>query len=299
MGLTLHYEYGLLGMTARQAEAAVRRWHAAAEAMGFDRVNEVFHETFDDQSCDEFGAFYPGRRIIETGRDAKPREPEPFVPMSEEEIDAAAESMVEDWEEKNRRIEAGLEQPKSKQEVREEFAAEWIDATDGGWLDLHPHECWFFWVNSEGSEPLILGLARYPAVVEHEVKGVPDQFETGLGVGWHWQGFCKTQYASLPEHGGDEHFIQTHLGFCRLLDTIAGDGMTLKVQDDGGYWDDRDEEKLRREIRRWNGLVASIGGRMKDSGLQAESPIFDHPEFEHLEAEGEADLDRRRAEGGD
>ena len=289
MGLTLHYRYGSLTAKPAQAESWVRAWHEVATASNLGKTTTVFHETFDDQNVDAFGAFYPGRRFMETKLEPRvPRaKPEPFVPMSDEEIQAAADQCVEDWEEHRGRVDAGLEEETPKQEIREKFAAEMIEVTGGGWLDLHPDECWFFWIDADGSEPLLIGLARYPAVVEHTVNGKSVPFETGLGVGWHWEGFAKTQYASLPEHGGDDHFVKVHTGFVRLLDRVREDLPDLEVTDESGYADHRDEAELRKEIRKWNSLVAGVTGRLKDAGHATESPILNHPEFEHLEAEGD------------
>mgnify|MGYP000400550557 CR=1 FL=1 len=269
----------------------MRAWRDFAAGLSLGRITGVLHETFDDQDVDDFGAFYPGRRMLETAierpnQEARP-EPKPLVPMTDEEIEAAAQELVDSWEERPDRVDAGLEEQTSKQEVRERFAAEIIEVTGGGWIDLHPDECWFFWINADGSEPLLIGLARYPAVVEHTVGGDSVPFETGLGTGWHWEGFAKTQYASLPEHGGDDHFVKVHTGFVKILDRIQLDLPDIKVTDESGYADHRDETRLRKEIRRWNGLVAGVAGQLRDAGHAAESPIFDHPEFEHLEAEGD------------
>lgn len=269
----------------------MRAWRDFAAGLSLGKTTEVFHETFDDQDVDDFGAFYPGRRMLETAierpnQEARP-EPKPPVPMTDEEIEAAAQELVDSWEEKRDRVDAGPEEQTSKHEVRERFAAEMMEVTGGGWLDLHPDACWFFWINADGSEPLLIGLARYPAVVEHTVGGDSVPFETGLGTGWHWEGFAKTQYASLPEHGGDDHFVKVHTGFVKILDRIQLDLPDIKVTDESGYADHRDETRLRKEIRKWNGLIAGVTGRLKDAGHNTESPILDHPEFEHLEAEGD------------
>lgn len=297
MGLTIHYNWRALHATATDAERLVRRLHAHAQTLAFDGVSEVFFEHGDDRT-DAFGALYPGRRTILTGREPDAdRGDEHGDPAQtardasgDEDIELAAERLVDEIEDRNRRIELGIEAAPDRGEVRRAFSAELIDATDGGLLDLHPDDAWFFWCSNAGCEPLLIGLARYPAVVEHTVKGRPDVFETGLGVGWHWEGFCKTQYAGIPRpggHGGDDHFVRCHDAAVRLLAHARHLGLPVTVQDESGYWHHRDTARLRQALRDWNAMVARIAGRLHDGDHPTQSPIFDHPEFEHLEAEGD------------
>lgn len=135
-------------------------------------------------------------------------------------------------------------------------------------------------------EPLWLGLARYPEGVD-----APDgqNHRTGF-TGWNWQGFCKTQFASL--HGW-EHFRRCHLAVIGLLEAARRLGCRVKIDDEGEYWPDRNEAKLRRNVEEMNCAIAAAAGTMKDfdkatgaAGVQ--SPIFAHPQFEHLEAKGAA-----------
>ena len=67
----------------------------------------------------------------------------------------------------------------------------------------------------------------------------------------------------------------------------------MKVSDEGEYWPGRNEAKLRRNVEEMNCAIAGAAGAMKDfdkatgaAGVQ--SPIFAHPQFEHLEAKGAA-----------
>jgi hypothetical protein len=134
-------------------------------------------------------------------------------------------------------------------------------------------------------ETLTLGLCRYPAKME----AGGESRRTGLG-GWRWEGFCKTQFASL--HGW-EHFRRCHLAVLGLLDEARRLGCRVKVIDEGEYWPGRNEAALRQNVEQMNGAIAAAAGAMKDfdrakgaAGVQ--SPIFAHPQFEHLEAEGAA-----------
>ena len=59
------------------------------------------------------------------------------------------------------------------------------------------------------------------------------------------------------------------------------------------YWPGRNEAALRQNVEQMNCAIAAAASAMKDfdrpkgtAGVQ--SPIFAHPQFEHLEAEGAA-----------
>jgi hypothetical protein len=135
------------------------------------------------------------------------------------------------------------------------------------------------------SEPLRLGLCRYPERVMDRHTGRPRIVRRR---GWRLQGFCKTQYASL--HGW-EHFRRCHTAAVDLLAGLRELGLRVTVNDEGGYWPHRDETELRRSVDRMNGIVAAFAGALKDvtdgdGGPAVQSPIFAHPQFERLEAEG-------------
>jgi hypothetical protein len=138
----------------------------------------------------------------------------------------------------------------------------------------------------KGCEPLWLGLARYPDGVD-----APDgQCHLTHLTGLRWKGFCKTQFASL--HGW-EHFRRCHLAVIGLLEAARRLGCRVKIDDEGEYWPDRNEAKLRRNVDEMNYAIAAAAGAMKDfdkatgaAGVQ--SPIFAHPQFEYLEAKGAA-----------
>lgn len=297
MGLTLHYNLTAMKCDADEAQRLVRALHAHAQSLAFERVTPVFHETEDEPRDDTFGAVYPGRRFLETGRDIQDKLDDlpPYEPMTDEEIEAAAQELVDLFDEKNQREAMGLP---PEEDDAPSFGAELIRATEGGVLDVHPIESFFFWANNAGAEAFIVGLARYPSVIEHEVNGRVESFETGLGVGWHWEGFCKTQYAGMPDAGGPDHFVRSHRAVVGVLDHAAALGLGVEVHDESGYWDHRDEAALRQSLHEWNAMVASIAGKMKDTGRDIAGPILSHPNFEHLEAEGESAFARRREQRG-
>jgi hypothetical protein len=116
----------------------------------------------------------------------------------------------------------------------------------------------------EGSEPANFGLCRYPPAVDgHPQHGVK-QVQTGLGSGWHWSSFCKTQYANNPSYGDTENFLKCHLSVVRLLDHAAELGVLHEVSDEGGYWQGRDARARVETVTAWNQMIAGFVGGMKD-----------------------------------
>ena len=68
-------------------------------------------------------------------------------------------------------------------------------------------------------------------------------------------------------------------------------GIQVKVEDEGGLWETGSHAVLRRNLAEYDQCMAALGGALKDtdaSGTHLTSPIFDHPEFERLEAKGQA-----------
>lgn len=97
---------------------------------------------------------------------------------------------------------------------------------------------------------------------------------------WFWQGWCKTQYASVY---GEQHFLDCHLRMVDMLDFAVQSGVDVTVWDEGRYWETRDRVVLLAELANMNRLMARLAGRFHDSALAVEAPIFEHPEFERLE----------------
>ncbi|BAY21714.1 hypothetical protein NIES2100_14710 [Calothrix sp. NIES-2100] len=134
----------------------------------------------------------------------------------------------------------------------------------------------------EGAENSVFGLAIYSAM-----KDVND---------WSWTGFCKTQYASNLEYGGLENFLKCHLLIVKMLDFACELGITCDITDETGYWEHRSIEKLAEILHQHNILIAAFTGQLKDDlaakGITStQSPIFDYPNFEYLEAEGKSASD--------
>lgn len=132
-------------------------------------------------------------------------------------------------------------------------------------------------------ETALFGLCEYPATLR-----LPDgrRLRTGLG-GWRFHACCKTQYASL--HGWEPFFASHKLVIDAAL-VWQKLGCNVELIDEGNYWPGRKTEVLRTNLNQMNGLIAAMGGALKDAndeaGQSIDSPIFAHPRFEHLEAEG-------------
>jgi hypothetical protein len=166
------------------------------------------------------------------------------------------------------------------------------------------HIIGFSTLPGEGCESANFGFCRYPAQIDVRTEsGRKRKLTTGLNA-WCWGSFCKTQYASDPDCGGVQNFLRCHLCVVKLLDFAGNTGlMTVEVSDEGGYWENRDLEKLACEVGRWNEFIAAFSGILKDQaakqGVSLESAIAGFANFEHLEAKGMARLEglRKRKRG--
>jgi hypothetical protein len=108
----------------------------------------------------------------------------------------------------------------------------------------------------------------------------------GSNAEWFWHHCCKTQYASVV---GWEHLLHCHTSLVALLDYAIERGIDVVVRDEGHYWETRDTSRLITEVDYMNKVVAALAGRLGDAiertGHAVGAPIFEHPEFEHLEME--------------
>jgi len=141
----------------------------------------------------------------------------------------------------------------------------------------------------EGCDSAHLGLCQYPRRAPYALRGDYGSVRTDYTGGWLFKGACKTQYAG--EHGW-EHFLRCHKMIVSILDFWRQLGVSVKVSDEGEYWETRSEDKLRARLNSYDGLIAAVAGAFKDaadgSGTphSVESPIFARKDFEKLEAEG-------------
>ena len=129
------------------------------------------------------------------------------------------------------------------------------------------------------AEPAVFGLAWLPPR-DDDWNLLSDEPST-----WRWHCACKTQYASIES---EDHFVACHTTLVALLDEAARLGFGLEVEDEGGYWESRDVDRLLAELRKMNHIVARFGGALHDAiggEHSVEAAIFAHPEFERLEME--------------
>lgn len=167
-----------------------------------------------------------------------------------------------------------------------QFVTREVDGTERG-FDVVPDVGWFFSVHpGPDCESVILGLCRYPKTIRVEGR----RLKVGA-PGWGLRGSCKTQYASL--HGWAE-FLRCHQLVIDVLRVWARLGALVEIIDEGEYWPGRDVTALGGNLAQMNRAVAGLAGALKDAveedGGGVASPIFAHPQFEYLEAEGASEM---------
>ena len=109
----------------------------------------------------------------------------------------------------------------------------------------------------QGCETTTIGLYQYPQAIR--VDGVRKLTKL---TGWRWYDFCKTAYANDPQLGGFDHFYRCHAGLIELLDYAREMGIRTKVHDEGGYFENRSADLLRK-ISGWEGTM--LGPRTIDA----------------------------------
>jgi hypothetical protein len=80
--------------------------------------------------------------------------------------------------------------------------------------------------------------------------------------------------------------VRCHTSIVALLDEAVRLGFDVRVFDEGEYWDTRDVATLVGKVDDMNHLIAGLAGALYDKlhpDVGLEAPIFDHPNFEHLE----------------
>jgi hypothetical protein len=154
----------------------------------------------------------------------------------------------------------------------------------GGHYRVPPKHCIAFstWPG-QGCEAANIGFCSYPAYIQVEGKRIATKLK-----GWSWSSFCKTQYASNPKCGGVQNFIRCHLCVVKVLSFIQATTLArVDVDDEGGYWQQRDIEALVKEVGSWNEFLAGFTSQLRDlHGKALESAITQFPDYEHLEAKG-------------
>lgn len=151
-------------------------------------------------------------------------------------------------------------------------------------IEVEPIAGWCFAVTvGRDCEPATFGLGRYPSTVEDG----DHRRRTGLGGVWRFRGACKTQYASM--HGRD-HLLNCHRAVLDLALLWRDAGAEVEIVDEGELHTTQDPDELFRRTDFVNRVTAGLAGALKDDAEERgeppiKSPIFEHPLFEHLEAE--------------
>jgi len=151
----------------------------------------------------------------------------------------------------------------------------------------------------EGCEEANFGMCRFPERVEVKGEdGLPHSVSLGK-PGWSWRSFCKTQYANDPRLGGFGNFLRCHLGMIAALDAAKELGFQVKVNDEGGFWKSRKVDKLAKALGEYDALVAGIGLQLGDLGFNKEvrSALDGRPDRERLELKGQELLEKVKAKG--
>jgi hypothetical protein len=163
------------------------------------------------------------------------------------------------------------------------------------WVPINPKHVVCFSIHpTSGSETAQIGLAAHPAVVEYEHGGKTHYIETGLAGTYSWAQCCKTQYAGLKQYGGVANFLRAHLNLVAFLDQIPTKGLSVDVNDDSGYWDDRDVTKLEQTLARWNVCrSAQRPPRHRDRERRA-GPDSHRPRFRAPGSQGARRVERGR-----
>ncbi len=143
-----------------------------------------------------------------------------------------------------------------------------------------------------GSEPMEVFLATYPRTITvTDERGRQKRLRTNRHD-WSGEAFCKTQYASNSKCGGVPNFLRAHLSVVRMLDYAKELGMVVDVSDEGEFWEKRDVRALAEEVGSWNAMIGAFVGALDDAvGQKTDSPIKSFPDFEHLEAKGQDQID--------
>lgn len=138
----------------------------------------------------------------------------------------------------------------------------------------------------EGCETALFGILRERRELPRRKGQPPWERRWSKCSDWRLRAFCKTQYAG--EHGW-EHFRACHLRVIHLLDLWRDAGARVVVKDEGHYWKTRSETRLAKELAEYDRLIAGLGGMLKDASNEGEvvAPIFNYPNFERLEHEGQ------------
>ena len=77
-----------------------------------------------------------------------------------------------------------------------------------------------------------------------------------------------------------------------MLERASEVGLIVEVSDESQFFEKRDIQSLVETVGQWNQQIAAFVGAMTDvTGRSIEAPIRNYPNFEHLEAKGQNQIE--------
>lgn len=312
MGLTIHYGLTSTTRSAERAKALVEQMRQRALDLAFERVDDAVQHLGPDVCQRPLDDLRPDEILFSAVLDACQHVPVPWHRKQHGSITVQPLEILSFWTVPGPGSEwasFGLARYPAEIEVtyRPRDDDRFIKTIKRGGSTRWQFDWrrWERWLEANGHP-------RWEHEDDEKFQ-VKRQIKTGLGTGWRYSSFCKTQYASNADCGGIPNFVRCHLSVIHLLDRI-GKLPTMKVQidDEGKYgrsyytdepWAEKrvytwhegryDVKALVEEVSSWNEMIAAQFGAVNDllkasgSPLGMESPIQEFPDFEHLEFKGQ------------
>jgi hypothetical protein len=310
--LTIHYSLTSGTRSTKRAEALVEHMRQLALDLPFDSVDDKVRHLGTDVCQRPFDELRPDANLFSTVLDGCKHVPIPWHRKQSASVTVQPLELLSFWTVPGPGSEwasFGLARYPAEIEVTysprddDRFIKTIKNGGSTRWqFDWKP---WERWLKRNGH-------SRW-AFPEDETFQRKRKIKTGLGSGWRYSTFCKTQYASGSQYGGMPNFVRCHLSVIHLLDRIAQlPGMKVEIDDEGKYgrsyytddpWAEErvytwhegkyDVKALVEEVGEWNEMLAVTSGAINDllkasgSPVVAESPISAFPEFERLEFKGQ------------
>ncbi len=311
MGLTIHYGLSSTTRSADRAKALVEQMRQLALDLSFERVDEQVQHLGPDACQKPLDDLRPNQDLFSTVLDGCKSVSVPWHRKQSARITVQPLEIFSFWTIPGPGSEwASFGLARYPAEIEVTYSPQ----DDDRFIKTIKTDCstrwefdwgrWRQWLRSNGHSHF-----DNPQNEKFQEKR---KIKTGLGTGWRYSTFCKTQYASDPECGGIPNFIRCHLSVIHLLDRIAElPTLKIEVQDEGKYgrsyyaddpwaekrvytWHDGkyDVKALVEEVAEWNTMIATTFGALSDvlkaidSPLALESPIKNFPDFEYLEFKG-------------
>ena len=280
MGLTIHYGLTSKTRSAEKARALVEQMRQLALDLPFDPVDDQVQHLGPDVCQRPLDDLRPHERLFSTVLDGCEHVPIPWHRKQEGSVTVQPLEILSFWTVPGPGSEwasLGLARFPSEIEVTYQPTSDdrFIKTVKKGGLTRWDFDWrkWERWLKANGHNRW-----EFPEDEKFQQKR---KIKTGLGSGWRYSSFCKTQYASDPQCGGIFNFIRCHLSVIHLLDRIAElPTMKVNLDDEGKYgrsyytddpwaekrvytWHDGkyDVKALVEEVGEWNEMIATAFGQ--------------------------------------